>query len=127
MGRLSANGPKVTAYIKASTQYDDFVGTAAADISDSIHLEDYLSANGVDTEKYQVIGIEFYANYAEFISVRFICEEKESQEIKTIGFEKNITKDDFFNLFKRFNVIVTKKHIDIDGREMDNTIMIDNR
>lgn len=114
--------------IKATTQYNDFVGTAAADISDFQHLEDYLSANGVDIEKYQVIGIEFYASYSEFISVRFICEDKESQEIKTIGFEKNITKDEFLNFFKRFNVIVTKKHIDIEGREMDdNTIMIDNR
>lgn len=114
--------------IKASTQYDDFVGTAAADISDSIHLEDYLSANGVDTERYQVIGVEFFAEYSEFISVRCICVDKESQEIKTIGFEKKITKDEFFNLFKRFNVIVTKKYIDIEGREMDdNTIMIDNR
>lgn len=114
--------------IKASTQYDDFVGTAAADISDYQHLEDYLAANGVDTERYKVIGIEFYASYSEFVFVRFICEDKESQEIKTIGFEKNITKDEFFNFFKRFNVIVTKKHIGIEGREMDdNTIMIDNR
>lgn len=114
--------------IKASVQYDDFVGTSAADSSDFMRLEEFLKSKGLNTEKFMPIGVDFYSGYSEHLNVRFICEDTESNEIKTFGFEEKITRDEFFNLFKRFHVILTKKHVDIEGREMDDsTIMIDNR
>lgn len=114
--------------IKASVQYNDFVGTSAADISDYVNLDQYLTSKGVDTTKYQPIGVEFFSSYSDRVHIRFICIEAETQEIKAIGFKKDITKDEFFDLFKRFDIILTKKYIDVSGRELDdNTIMIDDR
>ena len=45
--------------MKASTQYNDFVGTTAADISDHSNLTDFLNGRGVDTERYEPIGASF--------------------------------------------------------------------
>lgn len=114
--------------IKATVQYNDFVGTSAADASDFIQLEDYLMKKGLDVEKFRPIGVECYLGEAGYFHPRFICEDKETKEIKTFGFEKEISRDEFFNLFKRFDVILTRKYEDIEGREMDDsTIMIDDR
>jgi hypothetical protein len=47
--------------MKASTQYNDFIGTSAADISDHSDLNEYLSSRGVDIDRYIAIGASFYA------------------------------------------------------------------
>lgn len=54
--------------MKASTQYNDFEGTAAADISDHSNLTDFLNSRGADTERYDPIGASFYHGYANFFS-----------------------------------------------------------
>ena len=45
--------------MKASTQYNDFVGKAVTDISDHSNLIIYLNSRGVDTERFEPIGANF--------------------------------------------------------------------
>lgn len=102
--------------LNASTQYNDFIGTSAADISDHIKLKDFLKSKGIDTERYNPIGAGFYAGYASSFHPSILCIDatlgtSENPHLVKIGFDKeNFTKDDFFNLFKRMDVEFTLKH-----------------
>ena len=116
--------------MKASTQYNDFVGTTAADISDHSNLTDFLNGRGVDTERYEPIGASFYHGYVDFISGSIICiDRQESTDnepyIVKIHFEAEFTHEEFFSLFKRFNAVVTKKYGGYQDREIDEEIIID--
>jgi hypothetical protein len=111
--------------MKANTQYNDFIGTSAADISDHAYLSNYLEKQGVDIEEYKPIGFSFYTSYNNFFSYSIICNWK--NEIVSLSFEEELTKDDFFNLFKRFNVICLRKHCDFHNKEITKEVTIDNR
>ncbi|OJV32035.1 MAG: hypothetical protein BGO29_00945 [Bacteroidales bacterium 36-12] len=118
--------------MKADVQYNDFVGTSAADISDFSHLNDFLSARGVDTSRYDSIGARFYAGYSHSFSASIICVDKETSTpnnpyIVTIRFENKFEKDEFFDLFKRFNVVILKKYGGYKDREIDEDIVFDDR
>ena len=107
--------------MKASTQYNDFIGTAAADMSDWIKLDEYLKQKGVDTERYEAIGAEFYHG-ENYFNAYIICKDKQSEDpckAVKISFEKELSKEEFFNLFKRFNVIITKNHGNYQNWELD--------
>ena len=101
--------------MKASVQYNDFIGTAAADISDYTGLSQFIASRNVDTEKYDAIGVELHANYGDSFSASFICVDKEQstnekKPLVKIRFEAAISKEEFFDLFKRFNVVLTSGH-----------------
>lgn len=118
--------------MQAETQYTDFLGTAAADISDHTDLRKFLVSRGIDTRRYELIGAEFYHGYSDFFSAAIICIDKEkSSEIKphitSISFEKDFNPTDFFDLFKRFKVIVSEKHNGHQDREIDEEITFDER
>jgi hypothetical protein len=118
--------------MKATTQYTDFAGTAAADISDHTDLTKFLNSRGVDTNRYAPIGAEFYHGYHDFFSASIICVDNEKStaekpHITNISFEAEFDSKDFFNLFKRFNVIITKKYDGHQDKEIDEEIIIDDR
>lgn len=118
--------------MKATTQYTDFKGTAAADISDHYDLEAFLKDRGVDTDRYQAIGVEFYHGEGDFFSATIICVDKENSTdenpyISNLSFENGITSEDFFGLFKRFEVVLTKKYGGYEEYEINESIIIDDR
>lgn len=117
--------------IIASTQYNDYLGTVAVDGHDWESLKNYLESKGLDTDKYFPVGAEFYAGEGDFFHVRFICKDRDIVEkrLVTIGFENPISKDEFFAIFKRFDVIFTwNKGTDYSGWDLDDdTIMFDDR
>lgn len=116
--------------MKAEVQYNDFIGTAAADMSDWIKLDDYLTKKGIDTKRYEPIGAKFFRSESYF-SASIICNDKQSEipnKAVQISFEKGLDQEEFFNLFKRFDVIVTKQFGNYQDWELDeDTIMIDDR
>lgn len=93
--------------MKASVQYNDYRGTAAADASDFGSLEAYLKGRGVDTERYWPVGVELDAGNDGYISLGFICLDKErnDQAVK-VCFESKDKLEDFIGLFKRLNVVL---------------------
>lgn len=118
--------------MKANAQYNDFIGTSAADISDDYDLTKFLTARGVDTDRYQAIGAEFYSGYAQHFTASIICLDTEQsttdkKHIVELSFEVEVTRDEFFNLFKRFNVIITNKYGGYPDQDIDEQITIDDR
>ena len=115
--------------MKAKVQYNDFVGTAAADISDHTNLTIFLQSRGVDMERYNAIGAKFYSGERGFFSASIICIDKNCGEgenpIIEITFESDISRDEFFSLFKRFSVIITQE--DFNSQEIRDAITIDDR
>lgn len=116
--------------MKANTSYNDFMGTAAADISDHINLKEFLISKGVDIERYDPIGANFYHGSADFFSGSIICIDLQKSTntipyIVQLSFESEFTRDDFFNFFKSFNIIVTKRNL-YQEKEIDEEITIDN-
>ena len=118
--------------MKANTQYNDFIGTAAADISDHTNLREFLASRGIDTERYEPIGASFYHGYTDFFNASIVCIDKEQSTdenpyIVDISFEDEFTHEEFFNLFKRFDVVITKKHEGHQDKEIDEEITFDDR
>ena len=75
----------------------------------------FLHEQGVDTNRYKAIGAHFYLGYADFFTASIIGLDKErSTDEKphtvSISFEKEFSKDEFFNLFKRMSVVILDKH-----------------
>lgn len=114
--------------MKASVQYNDYVGTSAADQSDFFKLDEFLSSNGVDVNRYYSVGVELYFGDCGNPTFEIICEDKKGTDGKLVrfGFEKDMTYQDIFSFFKRFHVMLSTKGL-VDAEVNDDTIMIDNR
>ena len=96
--------------MKASVQYNDFVGRSAADISDFQNLYAYLEQNDVNTKRYRPIGVEFYTgNTNDVVNFSVICIDEEGEKTKAvkISFEHK-TIQDVISLFKRLCVVFTQ-------------------
>lgn len=113
--------------MKATVQYNDFVGTAAADISDHTDLSRYLEHIGVDVDHYLPVGIRFYSSdYGmedNTVNFSIICRNSETDKLVEIREDKKQTFRNFISLFKRFNVIVTHKRY-LDEELEEETIYI---
>lgn len=110
--------------MKAKVQYNDLVGTAAADISDFYlnSLNDYLKQHfpNVDWERYYCVGCSFYASYGQYPNVTFICNDKKESKYCRLSPSKEYTLQEFFELFKRFSIVITTEGlVDIDIDEND--------
>ena len=110
--------------MKARVQYNDLVGTAAADISD-FHLNSlnvFLKQRypDFDWDRYNCVGCSFYASYGQYASVSFICNDKIDSKFCRISPSKEFSLQDFFELFKRFSIVMTTEGLaDIEINEND--------
>lgn len=97
--------------MKAKVQYNDYVGTSAADISDELSLKQYLDELEVDTNRYNPIGATLYSgNQSTEVYFSIICIDKEGDKSKAVQIAvENVKLGDVIALFKRFKVIFTQK------------------
>jgi len=118
--------------MKASVQYNDFLGTSAADISDFTTLNRFLQSRGVNNVRYNAIGAEFNSGYKDYFSASIICIDKdlskdEKLHIVKFRFQNEISNSEFFDLFKGFNVVITERSFEYENSEIDENITIDDR
>lgn len=111
--------------MKATVQYNDLKGTSAADISDfhKCSLQNYLinSYEQYDGDRYECYGCSIFIS-GQYIqpqaNIAFVCKDKiENKYVKFCPL-KDITLDEIFSLFKRFEVVIGD-HIDkieVDGK-----------
>ena len=109
--------------MKAKVQYNDFRGTIAADGKDpenSVILKKYLENKGVDTDRYTPVGFDFFAGEGRYCFFSVICKDRESPTILTkISCGESSTYEEFFSLFKRFNIVgFSKYHTDAEEMEV---------
>ncbi len=101
--------------MKADVQYNDFIGTAAADISDFLGSKhgDYLSSIGkyykIDEERFNVIGVELYGT--DSFNISLLCVDKvksteEKEHIVSISIEIEDEKEILDILFKRLHIVL---------------------
>ncbi len=113
--------------MKAKVQYNDFIGTAAADISDYYlnSLNEYLEKrySNYDSERYYCVGCEFYTSYGQYPSVRFVCRDIENNSYHQFRPEQEFSLVDFFELFKRFSIVIGQGIDNIEIDENENIIL----
>ena len=96
----------------AKVQYNDLTGTAAADITDfSLNsLEKYLTDHFeyYDTERYFCVGCRLYitGQTSNTVRIRFICLDKEEHKYVYLCPIDNMSYEEAFSLFKRFDVVL---------------------
>ncbi|RDI07984.1 hypothetical protein [Flavobacterium sp. AG291] len=107
--------------MKADVQYNDFVGTAAADISDNLGTKygDYLDSFGkyfkINEERFKVVGISIYGTEDFHISLYCIDNIKTAQKGKehivdmSISIPDEDKKDILDLLFKRLHIVLHSK------------------
>jgi hypothetical protein len=119
--------------LKASVNYGDYEGTAAADHHDRRGLHELTAKYGVDTEKYFVFGVNVHIGETRgdvlahtFVSILAV----DMQEVKAGSvdyiqkyvdehqgilpyqrFDINASLEEVLLCFKRFNVVLTNSHI----------------
>lgn len=118
--------------MKALVQYNDFIGSSAADISDHTDLNKFIATRGVDTDRYLAVGARFYSNYSHGFSASIICIDKEQstekkKHIVKLSFGKKIDRTEFFELFKRFEVIITNKDSGYIDQDIDEEVTMNDK
>ena len=100
--------------MKAAVQYDDFVGTVAADISDflgySNDIDSLTKCFNIDETRFKAIGISIRGADAFFVSLLCVDKEKsidDKEHIVSIDIEKENENLDF--LFKRLHIVLYPK------------------
>lgn len=121
---------------KASVQYGDWEGTAAADDADEIDLDDILSKNGLKSDQEFLLGIEVFIGEnhggkveSPYVTVLLVDRgtfddvdallkgTKGPVPVKAVDVE--LTLEEFFGLFKRFSVNLSRSHLNFIGREFE--------
>ena len=97
--------------MQAKTQYNDLVGTVAADISDFMpggNLDSLLPKN-YDSNRYPVVGFDVWGS-GEKISCALLCRDKESDNDNSlITIDVSYDSNQFFDFFKRFHLFLYYK------------------
>ena len=116
--------------MKASVSYNDFIGTAAADISDflSEYAGDTLKSIGkyfkLDENRFEIIGLSIYGTNDFTISL--ICVDKtesteEKEHVVSMMYDVNKNKEVLDILFKRLSIVLyskfDEKHANIEYNE----------
>ncbi len=101
-------------HFKASAQYDDWIGSVAADGADQEGFSDLLRAKGSLKAGEVVKGISFYSG-ERFLSVSaFITDEEYGLRRERI----EITLEEFFKTFKRFSIYISRDG-EFDDQEIE--------
>lgn len=114
--------------MKASVQYGDFKGTSAADISDHESLEAAAKRIGIDTSRYKPIGISFYSGYSTFFSAQVLAldlNRSSEDEPYIVEIRTELSREDFFRMFKRLNVVMLTRFANYEGSEVNDSLTLE--
>lgn len=121
--------------LKASVQYGDFEGTAAADEGSDKSLHQFLEEKGLISGGEFLVGIRAYVgeNFggkAQRPWIRALIANGEGYDNVAAQIDKadpleltereiDISIEEFVGLFKRFSVVLTKRGLDLTGRDYE--------
>jgi hypothetical protein len=118
-------------HFKASTQYEDWEGTSAAD-EQPTSIRDYLKKKGLMKEQEFLLAVTLYVgehNYdAPFVRVFLYDKGKDFESVRDAikatkgpipvrSVELKLTTEEFLKMFKRFDVMLTWRGLELDGRD----------
>ncbi len=109
--------------MKAKVQYDDLIGTCAADVSDFYtgHLQNYLTTHfkNYDENTYLCVGCKIWISNRNEVKIHFICRNTETDEYVQMDTAEWWSLEQVFNLFKRTEIIFGGKFEHIENIEVD--------
>lgn len=101
--------------MKADVQYNDFVGTAAADISDFLgskygdDLDSFAKYFKIDETRFKVVGISIYGTenyYLSLICLDKIKSNEQKEHLVSMSVNVQNEKETLNFLFKRLNIVL---------------------
>ena len=115
--------------MKDNVQHHDFFGATAADLSDHTNLQRFLESKRVDTTRYEAVGAGFSGGNEDAFSGFIICKDnqkstEERDHILKVYFEEEITREEFFSLFKEIKVLLVSKHSGYGIAEVNGELVI---
>jgi len=116
---------------KASTQYADWQGSVQADDADNRSLQSFLKAKGILDDNSYAVAVKFYtgitfdkpwirvvvADGTGFDSVNAQISAPGTLKFKEV--DVDLTLSEFFELFKRFSIVVTSRDLGLADREYE--------
>ncbi|MBS7546277.1 hypothetical protein [Ancylobacter oerskovii] len=117
--------------LKAGVQYGDWDGTVAADNGDQGGIHDHLREKGLLRDDEALLAIRFHSGSTDgipwvdalvlraagFDGAKQILQQTDTPTLYQRKFEP--TLQEFFSLFKRFNIVLTISGQNLSGREFD--------
>lgn len=114
--------------MKATVQYNDYVGSAAADIADAFvnSMDEYLSVRSkrFDKTRYHCIGCELRPYGIDKLDVEFYCRDLQTRQIVVVRFNSEFKLSDILVMFKRFAVVIGENIDDVETTQAE-TIYLD--
>lgn len=114
--------------MRAKVQYNDYEGTAAADIADEFinSMDEYLSLRSkqFNKAKYHCVGCELRPYGIDKLDVEFYCRNLQTRQIVTMRFNSEFKLTDLLVMFKRFAVVMGEHIEDVDTTQSE-TIYLD--
>lgn len=113
---------------EAGVQYNDYEGTVAADKSDMLRLQDFLREQNLCSADEIVVGmrIGFAGNHGREMEKLGVIAYLKSGNYSNGDAPKNvravdvnITTATFFSFFKRFDMVMTAKGLDLSQAKVD--------
>jgi len=120
----------------ASTQYSDLKGGVSIDEGDLKGLHDFASDNGVDTEQYFPVGVDFYIGENGLVSSSIITVDvvannipgdyyniqdfiEQNKPAVVVKFDINKDINEFFKYTKRVSIVFERKGLGLYGKEVN--------
>lgn len=114
----------------ASVQYNDVIGTAAADIADRYFnsLQKFLmdSYSSYDGNRYSCRGCTAYIGERNGVFVSFVCLDKDTNEFVKFTTHEPWSPDQFFDIFKRFEIVIGNDINEVEVPEAKDRIVLNN-
>lgn len=108
----------------ACVQYNDVVGSAAADVADRYFnsLQKFLidSYSSYDGERFSCRGCSVYISERNDAYVSFVCLDRKTNDFVKFATPEPWSPERFFDLFKRFEIVVGRDISEVeipDGSE----------
>lgn len=113
---------------KADAQYDDWIGTAAADDNHEMGLYALLEKRGLKRDGEALVGVSFYSGEhflsisaylveaTDAVSAKAYLDGAETPNLRKVDID-NVSAEEFLSFFKRFNVVLGKKGLNLTDRE----------
>ena len=113
--------------MKANVKYNSYIGTAAADISESINLKQLLTESGYDGNRYEPLGLDLVLESGRY-TVFAICIDRLNKESKDKNIAKCLLKNSEYSkldkLFNHLNISLFASHLNpSDYASEDNKIV----
>lgn len=109
--------------MEANVQYNDFKGTAAADISDQFvnSMDEYLSFKSTkyDKNKYRCIGCELHPYGLNKLDAVFYCKDLTTRQIVPMRFNQEFSVSELCVMFKRMSIVIGENIAEVEDPAVD--------